>query len=238
MKSRRPPCQWTVAISCWSEYYTNFFVHVGSNASFLHLTPKRPRYLDLSSQGNSATSQTLSDNEESDDNFDLESYYTTDSGNDTPDDVKIFLDSTFKRCLPRKRRRAIAQEYPKPNLDVIKVPKADKDISNILDQAFPTKSDKQLSRIQATILASSGPLVSNVNGFTGKSDEPKDVMKVIRKSLALICNTSSYVSQNWRLAIVDSVKESRPQLASFLKETCSEVWVTAVENCLDQLSRS
>ena len=193
------------------------------------MTPKRPRYLEPNSQDNSAV-QTISDNEESDDDFDLESYYTTDSGNDTPDEVKKFLKSTFKRCLPRKRHRAIALEYPKPNLDVAKVPRADKDISNILDQSFPTRSDKQLSRIRAAILASSGPLTSlwsqmSMNGFTGKSDElmaTKDVMRVIRESLALIGNASSYVSLNQRLTIVDKVKESRPQLASFLKEVCSE----------------
>ena len=166
----------------------------------------------------------------SDDDFDPESYYTTDSGNDTPDDVKKFLESTFKRCLPRKRQRSIAREYPKLNLDVTKVPKADKDISNILDQSFPTKSDKQLSRIQAAILASCGPLTSlwsqmSKNGFTGKSDElmpTKDMVRVIRESLALIGNASSYVTLNRRLTITDKVKESRPQLASFLKEVCSK----------------
>lgn len=65
----------------------------------------------------------------------------------------------------------------------------------------------------------------SMNGFTGKSDElisTEDVMKVIKESLALFGNASSYVSQNWGLAIVDRVKESRPQLASFLKEVCSE----------------
>ena len=164
--------------------------------NFLHLTPKRPQYFEPNSQDNSAI-QTISDDEESDDDFDPESYYTTNSGNDTTDEVKKFLESTFKRCLPRKRRRAIAREYPKP---VTKVPRADKDISNILDQSFPTRSDKQLSRIQAAILASSGPLTSlwsqmSMNGFTGKSDElmaTKDVMRVIRESLALIGNASSY----------------------------------------------
>ena len=83
--------------------------------------------------------QTISDNEESDEDFDPERYYTTESGNDTPEEVKKFLESTLRRCLPRKRRRAIAREYPKPNLDITRVPKADKDISNILDQSFPTK---------------------------------------------------------------------------------------------------
>jgi hypothetical protein len=76
---------------------------------------------------------------------------------------------------------------------------ADKDISNISDQSFPTKSDKQLSRTQAAILASIGPLTSlwsqmSMNGFTGKLDEfmaTKGMMRVIRKSLALISNTFS-----------------------------------------------
>ena len=79
-------------------------------------------------------------------------------------------------------------------------------------------------------MASSSPLTSlwsqmSMNGFTRKLDElkaNKDVMKVIRESLALIGNASSYVSLNWRLAIVDMVKESRLQLVSFLKEVCSE----------------
>ena len=123
------------------------------------MTPKRPRYFEPNFQDNSAI-QTISDDEENDDDFDPESYYTTDSGNDTPYEVKKFLESTFKRRLPQKRCRAIAWEYPKPNLDVTQVPRADKDISNILDQSFPTRSDKQLSRIQAAILASSGPLTS------------------------------------------------------------------------------
>ena len=38
-----------------------YFVHAGSSASFLHLTPKRPRYFDLSSQDESATPRSSSE---------------------------------------------------------------------------------------------------------------------------------------------------------------------------------
>ena len=110
------------------------------------------------------------------------------------------------------------------------VPKADRDISNILDQSFPTKSDKQLSRIQAAVLASCAPLTGlwsqmARNGFTGKSDEltpTKDVLKVVRETLVLIGNASSYISTNRKIAIIDKVKFTRPRLASFLKEVCLE----------------
>ena len=112
----------------------------GTNADILHLSPKRPRYFESNSQS-SSTIHVVSDEEESDTEFDPEDYYTTDTGNDTPEEVKKFLESTFRRCLPGKRHRAIAQKYPKPNLDITKVPKADKDIANILDQSFPTRSD-------------------------------------------------------------------------------------------------
>lgn len=50
----------------------------------------------------------------------------------------------------------------------------------------------------------------------------RDVIKVIRESFALIGNASSYVSLNRRLTIADKVKESRPQLATFHREACSE----------------
>ena len=94
-----------------------------------------------------------------------------------------------------------------------KVPKADRDISNILDQAFPTKSDKQLSRIQAAVLASCAPLTGlwsqmARSGFSGKSDElipTKEVLKVVRETLALIGNASSYISTNRRMTIIDRV---------------------------------
>ena len=161
------------------------------------MTPKNHDTLESNSHDGQNTSQTISADEDSHEDFDPESYFTTDSGNDT--DAKKFFKSTFKQCLPRKRRRSIAREYPKPNLDVTKVPKADKDISSISDQSFPTKRDKQFSRTQAAILASCGPLTSlwsqmSKKGFTGKSDElmpTKDVVRAIRESLALIGNASS-----------------------------------------------
>ena len=58
---------------------------------------KRPRYFEVD--------PATSDEEDSDEEFDPQSYYATDSGEEIPKEVTKFLESTFKRCLPRKRRR-------------------------------------------------------------------------------------------------------------------------------------
>lgn len=51
----------------------------------------------------------------------------------------------------------VAQEYPRLDIQEVAVPKADKDIQSVLDQAFPTSVDKQLCRIQASVQACSTP---------------------------------------------------------------------------------
>ena len=201
-------------------------LEAGQATSFVPLRgprPKRPRYF----EGHSLEEAEESSEEEE---FDPESYYSVDSGIKVPDKVKSFLESTFRRCLPRKRRRAINREYPKPNLDIVSVPKADKDIVSILDRSFPTSEDRSLSRIQAAVLASSAPLANLWSqliseGFSGKQDElmpTKEVIRTIRETLALIGNASSYISNSRRSMIVDKIRPSRPKLASFLKEVCAE----------------
>ena len=207
-------------------------LEAGQAPSFVPLRgprPKRPRYFEGHSLEEAEESS--EEEEEEEEEFDPESYYSVDSGINVPDNFKVksFLESTFRRCLPRKRR-AIYREYPKPNLNIVSVPKADKDIVSILDRSFPTSDDRSLSRIQAAVLASSAPLANLWSqliseGFSGKQDElipAKEVIRTIRETLALIGNASSYISNSRRSMIVDKIRPSRPKLASFLKEVCAE----------------
>ena len=190
-----------------------------SGASVLGGEPraKRPRY--------DQSEDVLSEEE-----FDLDNYYTSDPGIEVPEEVQSFLESTFRRCIPRKRRLEIGREYPEPNLDVIAVPQADKDIISILDKDFPSKEDKLLSRVQAAVLASSAPLTNlwtqlAASGFSGKEDEvipTKEVMNMIKQSLALIGNASHYITTTRRGKIIEKIKPTRPQLASFLTEVCTD----------------
>ena len=131
----------------------------------------------------------------SEEEFDLDNYYTSDSGIEVPDEIQAFLGSIFRKCSPKKRRLEMSREYPKPNLDVMVVPRADKDVASILDKDFPDKEDKRLSRVQTAVLASSAPITNQLStsGFSGKEDEvipTREVIKVMKQYLEMPPTTS------------------------------------------------
>ena len=173
---------------------------------------------------------TLGGDSDSDAEFDTESFYRTGETDDTHEEVAKFIETTFTRCLPRKKRLAIARDSPLPNLVGTRPQVADSDIVSILGKDFPAKSDKELRRLQAAALAPCAPIASlwsqmAQQGFSGKPEEDvpaSEVLKVIRETLALVGNASAYIAQARRQAIIDKVKSSRPQLAAFMSEVCKE----------------
>ena len=89
-------------------------------------------------------------------------------------EVKKFIGTTFLRSILKQKRLEIANQYPKPDMPVTKVPRFDPDTKGALD--FPDKRDEQMAKIQASVLATFTPLTnfwSNIvkQGFTG-NDQP------------------------------------------------------------------
>ena len=109
-------------------------------------------------------------------------------------------------------------------MDALKVPKADRDIVSILGKDFPTKVDKELSKVQAAILASPAPLLSlwaqlEEQSFSSKPDElvpSSAVLRAIRETIALIGNASIFTSVQHRLMVNQGMRKDRPHLADFL----------------------
>ena len=202
----------------------------------LNLAPppsKRPRYFETQQQDSYIPIS--SDEEEhvdqdSEDEFDPETYYETGKRQNTPDIVKKFIESTFTKGMPKAKRRQVAREFPKPALDALKVPKADRDIVSILGKDFPTKVDKELSKVQAAILASPAPLLSlwaqlEEQSFSGKPDElvpSSAVLRAIRETIALIGNASIFTSVQRRLMVIQGMRKDRPRLADFLQDICKD----------------
>ena len=73
--------------------------------------------------------------------------------------MKICRINFYQGHAKAKKRRQVARDFPKPALDVLKVPKPDKDIVSILGKDFPTKIDKELSKVQTAIPAAPAPLL-------------------------------------------------------------------------------
>ena len=88
--------------------------------------------------------------------------------------------------------------------------------------------DKQLSRIQTSILAACAPLTDLWSrlcdqGLSGEEDElipVEEVLKVIRASVALIGNSSNYISQLRRKTIIEALPADKANLAKIMKQVC------------------
>ena len=163
---------------------------------------------------------------ESEEVFDLESYYESATEDRTAEGVQKFISVAFKRCLSRQKRKELAREYPKPQ--VAKAPETDPLLADFLGKRYPEQQDKQLSRIQTSILAACAPLTDLWSklcdqGLSGEEDElipVEEVLKIIRASLALIGNSSNYVSQLRRKTIIEALPADKANLAKIMKQVC------------------
>lgn len=191
-----------------------------------------PTMIAPSDQGPSASScyvEVVSD-EEDDEVGDTnpDNYYTSAPASNLAEHVKLFLNTTFRRWIPKKRWLEMAKECPRPDMSATKVPRLDSDIKSALGRDQPDCKDENLSKVQASILASCAPLANfwshlRDQGFEGKADEmipASEVIKVMMDTTALIGNASSYISQTRRNIFIDSISGQHPNLAKFLWEIC------------------
>ena len=189
-------------------------------------SPKRPKIADPPSP-NSNLSEEDGDEEE-EDNFDPDSFYMSSSPSKLAEPVQRFMQSALKRCIPKRKRRELGTEYPRPDKPAAKVPKLDPDIVGALADDIKKGEDGHLMKIQATVLASASPLANfwshlTEQGFKGKEDEyvaVGEVIDVMKASLMLIGNASHYITQSRRKSIIESTNKSRPRLAKFLQVIC------------------
>ena len=142
------------------------------------------------------------------------------------EDIQKFISVAFKRCLSRQKSKDLAREYPKPQ--VAKAPETDPVLADFLGKRYPEQQDQQLSRIQTSILAACAPLTDLWSklcdqGLSGEEDElipVEEVLKIIRASLALIWNSSNYVSQLRRKTIIEALPADKANLAKIMKQVC------------------
>ena len=147
-----------------------------------------PTMIAPSDQGPSASScyvEVISD-EEDDEAGDTnpDNYYRSTPATNLAEDVKLFMNTTFQRCIPNKRWLEMAKEYPRPYMPATKVPRLDSDIKSALGRDQPDRKDENLSKVKASILASCAPLANfwshlREQGFEGKADEMIPASEVI-----------------------------------------------------------
>ena len=148
------------------------------------------------------------------------------SEDNTTERVGSFLRVAFRKCIPKEKRKEIAREFPRPGTKAAQVPVADQTLVDFMGQNFPKKRDEQLSRIQASIIASCSPLADlwfglDEQGFTGSDEElipTSEVLRALQSSLALIGNATCYISQQRKTTIIEALPRSQANLAMILKQ--------------------
>ena len=137
-----------------------------------------------------------------------------------------FIDTAFKKCLPRKTRKRLADEYPRPAVTAAKVPTTDSILVDFMASDFPKKQDEQLSKIQVSVIAACSPVANlwselDAQEMKGTKSEliPADVvMGCVQATLTLIGNASNYISTLKRVNIIKALPKSRENLAKILKQ--------------------
>ena len=185
-------------------------------------SPQSKRIRDMDSDD----SDSESDDESS--TFDPNAYYDTAPEETTAKCVSEFIDIAFNKCLPRKTRRSIAEEFPRPAS--AKVPTTDSILVDFMATDFPKKQDEQLSKIQASVIASCSPIANlwselDAQQMKGTKSEliPADVvLKSIQATLTLIGNANNYISTMRRDNIIKALPKSREHLAKILKQVTKQ----------------
>ena len=202
----------------------------GPESSHAEPPAKRRRYFEQEDSESESESEEV---------FDLKSYYESATEDRTAEDIQKFISVAFKRCLSRQKRKELAREYPKPQ--VAKAPETDPLLADFLGKRYPEQQDKQLSRIQTSILAACAPLTDLWSklcdqGLSGEEDElipVEEVLKIIRASLALIGNSSNYVSQLRRKTIIEALPADKANLAKIMKRVCRGRSKTLAQSSLE-----
>lgn len=201
----------------------------GANGMGQPPAPRPPAEPDVSTSRSYYEGAEDLDEDEADGN-DPKDYYASGPAKVMAEEVKSFMNTTFRKCIPKRKRTEMAKEYPRPDMPAAKVPKMDPDIKSALGRDQPDRRDESLSKVQASVLASCSPLANfwshlQEQGFEGKEDElipASDVLRVTKDTLALIGNASNYISQTRRSTFIDSISGTRPNLAKFLREICKD----------------
>ena len=136
--------------------------------------------------------------------------------------IEEFISKTFCRCLLKRKRFELARKYPKPRTSAVAVPTFDHDIKGALGKEVPDKTDAQMAKIQATVLATSAPLANFWSHLAENQRSLSQLSELTQDTLALIGNASNYISESRCTSIINSISKSRPKLSSFMKEICKD----------------
>ena len=140
---------------------------------------------------------------------------------DVPEVIGKYLEQHFRKGLSKEERTAMLKRHPKPNSKVMVPPRLDQFVSDFAPKKVDKARDAALSKIQGSLLYAVNPLTNMWAGLIeqGLVDDPEalipvpDVLDIIQRSIVLIGNANSLVSETRREVALDAIHSSLKKYA-------------------------
>ena len=138
-----------------------------------------------------------------------------------PSIIQKYLEEHFRRPLSKEERTAMLKRHPKPDTEVMAPPKLDNFIADFGGRKVDKARDAQLAKIQGALLYAANPLTNlwseliqqKLSEDTEAAVPVADVMDILQRSLVLLGNANSLISETRRENVLESVHPSLKKYA-------------------------
>jgi hypothetical protein len=133
-----------------------------------------------------------------------------------PRTIEKYIDKHFRRSLSKEERTAMLKKHPKPDVEAALPPKLDSFVADFAGKKLDKARDSQLAKIQGAMLYAAGPLTNLwadliEQGLANDSDAAihvSDILETIQRSLVLLGNANSLISETRREIALESIHPS------------------------------
>ena len=134
---------------------------------------------------------------------------------DAPQIINEYVEKHFRAVLDKETRDIMFKEHPVPSTPVMRAPKVDEFMLGHLKSRFPRSNETQLRTIQNALLSATGPLaclwadfISNDMLTEDSTVSVHDVLEVVQRTLVLLGNANTLLTQTRRDSILQAVDRS------------------------------
>ena len=133
-----------------------------------------------------------------------------------PKSIEKYVEKHFRRSLSKEERTAMLKRHPKPDTNAAAPPKLDSFVADFAGKKLDKARDSQLAKIQGAMLYAANPLTNLwadliEQGLVQDSQAAihvANVLEIIQRSLVLLGNANSLISETRRENALESIHPS------------------------------
>ena len=133
-----------------------------------------------------------------------------------PKTIEKYIDKHFRRSLSKEERTAMLRRHPKPDVEAALPPKLDGFVADFAGKKLDKARDSQLAKIQGAMLYAASPLTNlwadlieqGLSNDAEAAIHVSDILDTIQRSLVLLGNANSLISETRREIALESIHPS------------------------------